>query len=103
MGHPARLKSDILTYSLEALVQKEGGTEIVGDVRSELQSYMRIASNPKSRGPDKRAAYREVKSLRKEIRAREEKVVQELISSAQVVLALASVIEAKEPGDMTDE
>jgi ATP-dependent RNA/DNA helicase IGHMBP2 len=87
LGHPARLRSGILPYSLEALVQKEGGTEIVTDVRNELQSYLRVVSNPKSRGPEKRLAYREVKSLRKELRTREEKVVQELISSAQVVLA----------------
>jgi ATP-dependent RNA/DNA helicase IGHMBP2 len=87
LGHPARLKSEILPYSLEALVQNADGTEIVADVRNELQSYLRILSNPKSRGPDKRIAYRELKSLRKEIRTREEKVVRELISSAQVVLA----------------
>lgn len=87
MGHPARLKSNILPYSLEALVQNADGTEIVADVRKELQSYLRVLSNPKSRGGDKRIAYRELKSLRREIRTREEKVVQELITSAQVVLA----------------
>jgi ATP-dependent RNA/DNA helicase IGHMBP2 len=87
LGHPARLKSSILPYSLEALVQNADGTEIVDDVRKELQSYLRILSNPRSRGSDKRIAYRELKSLRKEIRTREEKVVRELIASAQVVLA----------------
>ena len=87
LGHPARIKSSILSYSLEALVQNADGTEIVADVRSELQSFLRILSNPKSRPNDKRTAYREMKSLRKEVRTREEKVVRELISSAQVVLA----------------
>lgn len=86
LGHPARLKSSILPYSLEALVQSADGTEIVTDVRKELQSYLRILANLKSRGNDKRVAYRELKSLRKEIRTREEKVVKELIDSAQVVL-----------------
>ena len=87
LGHPARIKSSILSYSLEALVQNADGTEIVADVRTELQSFLRILSNPKSKFNDKRLAYRELKSLRKEIRTREEKVVQELINSAQVVLA----------------
>lgn len=87
LGHPARIKSSILSYSLEALVQNADGTEIVVDVRSELQSFLRVLSNPRSRANDKRVAYREVKALRKEIRGREEKVVQELISRAQVVLA----------------
>ncbi len=87
LGHPARLKSSILPYSLEAQVQNADGTEIVADVRQELQSFLRVLSNPKSRGSDKRLAYRELKSLRKEIRTREEKVVKELIASAHVVLA----------------
>jgi ATP-dependent RNA/DNA helicase IGHMBP2 len=87
LGHPARIKNSIIPYSLEALVQCHEGTDIVKDVRSELQSFLRILTNPKSRGNDKRLAYREVKSLRKEVRTREEKVVKELISEAQVVLA----------------
>jgi ATP-dependent RNA/DNA helicase IGHMBP2 len=87
LGHPARIKASILPYSLEALVQNSDGTEIVQQVRKELQSFLKILSNPNSRSNDKRAAYREVKSLRKEVRTREEKVVKELVSTAQVVLA----------------
>lgn len=87
LGHPARIKPSILAYSLEALVQNHDGTEIVKDVRKELQSYLRILTSSKSRGTDKRLAYQEVKSLRKEVRTREEKVVQELVKTAQVVLA----------------
>jgi ATP-dependent RNA/DNA helicase IGHMBP2 len=85
LGHPARLQPAILPYCLEALVQKADGTEIVQDVRDELQQYLQILARP--RGRDKRIAAREVKTLRKEIRSREEKVVSELIHNAQVVLA----------------
>ena len=87
LGHPARMKASILPYSLESLVQNADGTEIVSDVRDELQSFLRILTNPKSRGADKRVAYREVKALRKEVRSREEKVVKDLVSEAQVILA----------------
>lgn len=87
LGHPARIQSSILKYSLEALVQNADGTEIVSDIRSELQSHLNVLSNPKSKGIQKREAYREMKVLRKEIRQREEKVVQSLISNAQVVLS----------------
>ena len=87
LGHPARIKPSILSHSLESLVQSHDGTAIVQDVRSELLSYIQIASNPKSRGMDKRVAYREMKGLRKEIRQREGKVVDSLINDAQVVLA----------------
>ena len=87
LGHPARMKASILPYSLESLVQNADGTEIVSDVRDELQSFLRILTNPKSRGADKRVAYREVKALRKEVRTREEKVVKDLVSEAHVILA----------------
>jgi predicted DNA helicase len=87
LGHPARIKSSTLTHSLEHLVQTAEGTEIVQDVRQELQSFLKILSNPKARGQDKRVAYQQIKSLRKEVRVREEKVVQELITTANVVLA----------------
>ena len=87
LGHPARLQPKILAYSLEALVQNADGTEIVADVRRELQSYLQIANHPKSRYADKRRAYQEIKQLRKEVRQRETKVVQELLQQAQVVMA----------------
>jgi ATP-dependent RNA/DNA helicase IGHMBP2 len=87
LGHPARIKSSILPYSLEAQVQGADGTEIVADVRRELNSFLQVLLNPRSRGADKRVAYREVKALRKEVRERETKVVQQLIKDAQVVLA----------------
>jgi len=108
LGHPARIKPSILSHSLEALVQSSDGTEIVQDVRKELESYLKVMSRYNSRGSksssssrrqgkakeqrpkiglDKRVAYREIKELRKEVRIREEKVVQGLIMSAQVVLA----------------
>ena len=85
LGHPARLQPEILPYSLEALVQRADGTEIVKDVRNELQSYLKVLSDPRAR--NKRLAYKEMKVLRKEIRVREEKVVDELIRNAQVVMA----------------
>jgi ATP-dependent RNA/DNA helicase IGHMBP2 len=87
LGHPARIKASILPYSLESLVQNADGTEIVSEARDELQSFLRILSNPKSRGADKRLAYREVKALRKEVRTREQKVVKDLVSEAHVILA----------------
>ena len=87
LGHPARIQASILKYSLESLVHNADGTEIVTDIRNELQSYLRVLTNPNSKGGDKRTAYREMKILRKEIRQREEKIVHSLIANAQVVLA----------------
>jgi ATP-dependent RNA/DNA helicase IGHMBP2 len=86
LGHPARLQESILPYSLEALVQAADGTEIVADVRAELQSHLRLLSKPRGEH-NKRLVYREIKALRKEVRVREEKVVGQLMDGAQVVLA----------------
>eukprot|EP00584_Thalassiosira_punctigera_P027783 CAMPEP_0172578402 /NCGR_PEP_ID=MMETSP1067-20121228/138716_1 /TAXON_ID=265564 ORGANISM="Thalassiosira punctigera, Strain Tpunct2005C2" /NCGR_SAMPLE_ID=MMETSP1067 /ASSEMBLY_ACC=CAM_ASM_000444 /LENGTH=1025 /DNA_ID=CAMNT_0013371095 /DNA_START=72 /DNA_END=3146 /DNA_ORIENTATION=- len=87
LGHPARIQHGIQKYSLESLVQASEGTEIVRDCRSELKEYLKTLSNAKSRPSEKRVAYREMKSLKKEIRSREEKVVGEILKDSNVVLA----------------
>ena len=87
LGHPARIQHGIQKYSLESLVQSSEGTEIVQDCRSELNEHLKTLSNPKSRGQEKRVAYKEMKALKKEIRTREEKVVGEILRNSNVVLA----------------
>jgi ATP-dependent RNA/DNA helicase IGHMBP2 len=87
LGHPARLQADLLPYSLEALVQAAEGTEIVQDVRHELQTWLRRVNRPQTKYADKVAARREMKLLRQEIKQREQKVVHDLFQRANVVLA----------------
>ena len=87
LGHPARIKASIQPYSLESLVNCADGTEVVNDVRKELASFVKVLSDDKARYADRRVARREVKVLRSELRQREETVVDDLISSADVVLA----------------
>ena len=87
LGHPARIKASIQPYSLESLVHRADGTEVVNDVRKELESFVKVLSDEKSRYADRRVARREVKVLRSELRQREEAVVDDLISNADVVLA----------------
>jgi ATP-dependent RNA/DNA helicase IGHMBP2 len=88
LGHPARMQSEILCYSLDSLVQSAEGTAIVADVRAELQTFLRVLnSSSRNRGKDRTVARKEISTLRKEIRTREERVVDELLGSAQVVLA----------------
>ena len=89
LGHPARLNPAILPYSLEALVQSADGTQIVADVRKELQSLWtsKASSAFPSREDRRRHLRSEATRLRREIRDRESKVVKELLSNAHVVLA----------------
>ena len=87
LGHPARIQQGIQGYSLESKVQSAEGTEIVKDCRCELKQYIKTLSDAKSRPGEKRTAYREMKSLRKEIRQREEKVVSQILRESNVVFA----------------
>lgn len=87
LGHPARIQQGIQGYSLESRVQSAEGTEIVKDCRCELKQYIKTLSDAKSRPGEKRTAYREMKSLRKEIRQREEKVVGQILRESNVVFA----------------
>jgi AAA domain len=89
IGHPARMRPEIVQYSLDSLVQRSEGTAIVADVRNELRTFVQMlsSSSKRRRVQDRALAKREISSLRKEIRTREEKVVAELLGNAQVVLA----------------
>ena len=93
LGHPARLQAAILPYSLEAQVQSADGTELVADVRRELQHYLQIASYSKQAKPSKHSpavratARREIRALRAELRQREQDVVRDILQRAHVVLA----------------
>ena len=87
LGHPARIRASIQTFSLESLVHRADGTRVVNDVRKELAAYIKTLSDEKARYADRRVARREVRVLRSELRQREEAVVDDLISNADVVLA----------------
>lgn len=102
LGHPARLQQSILPYCLESLVQSSDDNDIVADVRTELESYIKLlnrnstdkrnkggkkSSSNESSYTNKRMIRQEIKSLRKEVRIREEKVVKDLLGNASVILA----------------
>lgn len=89
LGHPARVSEHILPYCLEALITSDDGTEIVRDVRREMDALRRSmgkAGSGRDRSQRKEQAL-EMKALRKEARSREETVVKQIIASRQVVLA----------------
>jgi len=88
LGHPARLREDILPYSLEHQVQNAEETELVADARRELASYLQLLrGGRRTRYEDRQLARQEIRHLRKEIRTREERIVRSLLGEAQVVLA----------------
>jgi len=86
LGHPARLLPSVLNHSLDVLTQTSEASEIVKDVRKEIDNKQ--ANMKKTRnGRERRAIYSEIKELRKEYREREKKCVSNLVGSSKVVLA----------------
>ncbi|CAX44951.1 conserved hypothetical protein [Candida dubliniensis CD36] len=85
IGHPARLLVKNLQHSLEIL-SKTYGREIINDISSEIQSVLTKIKKCKKYG-ERKALYSELKLLKKELRQRERKIVNELLVQAQVVVA----------------
>ena len=86
LGHPARVNPTIQQYCLEALITSNEGTEIVNDVRKEMDQLRRAMGKSRDRS-HKRELNFEMRALRKEARNREEVVVSSILKSRDVVLA----------------
>jgi DNA polymerase alpha-associated DNA helicase A len=86
LGHPARLLPSVLNHSLEVLTRTSDAAGIVNDVRKELDDKQASIRKTKS-GRERRAIYADLKDLRKEYRARENKCVDDLVKSSMVVLS----------------
>mmetsp|Transcript_7547 Transcript_7547/g.13788 ORF Transcript_7547/g.13788 Transcript_7547/m.13788 type:complete len:1087 (-) Transcript_7547:2104-5364(-) len=93
IGHPARLLPQVLRHSLDAVIKRADGTEIVQDVRKELNDVVHKLYGKKTAGKQKsktkinyKELRQEVKLLRKELRVRESNVVKDVVKRANVVL-----------------
>jgi ATP-dependent RNA/DNA helicase IGHMBP2 len=86
LGHPARMVHSALKYSLDSLIAASDGSDIIMDVREEMNHALAKASKS-SNSTERRKWRNEVKLLRKELIAREEKLLKELLCRADVILA----------------
>ncbi|SCU88622.1 LAME_0E00562g1_1 [Lachancea meyersii CBS 8951] len=95
IGHPARLLDKNLAHSLEVLSKSGDAGAIVRDISKEIDDT--IAKNKKLKSyKDRKASWNEVKILRKELKAREQKVITDLILSARVVVCTLHGSSARE-------
>ena len=67
LGHPARILDSVLLYSLEYQLQYSDGGHIVNDVRKELDSNLHALGKCRRKG-DRKVIYKELKTLRSEVR-----------------------------------
>jgi len=88
LGHPARVSAHTQRYCLEALIANDEGSEIVQDVRDEMDKCRKEMSSSSKRidWSRKRELQAEVRILRKEVRKREEGVVRSILRRSNVVL-----------------
>lgn len=84
LGHPARISDAIQPHCLEALIQKADGTDIVKDVRKELDTMRRNLGKERDKA-QKKLQRAEMRNLQKEIRQREERVVKDIVKTKDVI------------------
>ncbi|TPX45386.1 ribose-phosphate diphosphokinase [Synchytrium endobioticum] len=89
VGHPARVLGSVLDHSLEVRIKTSDEGQIVNDVRKDIDGQLAAASKCKSR-VERRQIYNDVKQLRQELKQREIKVMDTIVTKGQVVLSTLS-------------
>ena len=86
LGHPARLLPSVLAHSLDSLTRSSDQGALLRDARDDVDKALSKISKTRS-GKERKEIYNQVKELRKEVRTREKKCVDEVIRTAKVHLA----------------
>ncbi|XP_061306983.1 DNA-binding protein SMUBP-2 [Pezoporus flaviventris] len=86
LGHPARLLEPIQRHCLDAVLARADTAQIVADIRKDIDQA--CAKTKKAQDKGERSHFlSEIKTLRKELKQREETAVAAALSHASVVLA----------------
>ncbi|NWV46755.1 SMBP2 protein, partial [Daphoenositta chrysoptera] len=86
LGHPARLLPPIQQHSLDAVLARGDNAQIVADIRRDIDQAW--AKTKKAQDKGERSHFLgEIKTLRKELKEREEAAMAAALSQASVVLA----------------
>ncbi|KAM6157932.1 DNA-binding protein SMUBP-2 [Rhynchocyon petersi] len=85
LGHPARLLDSTQQHSLDAVLARSDGAQIVADIRKDIDQVIAKTKNPDEK--ERSRFQNEIRLLRKELKEREEAAMLESLTSAHVVLA----------------
>ena len=80
LGHPARLSPIVLRHAVERRLRDADGADVVEDARNEARDLARRAATDK-------AARRDVRAVRAEVRRREGELLTRLVGATRVVFA----------------
>ena len=76
LGHPSRVAPGLTELTLSSLVEDSDGGKLCADIREEISGFF------KSKGK-----YSEIKTLKKELRKREEKEISDILQKSTIVLS----------------
>lgn len=96
VGHPARVFEGLRGHTLDELVDADPSTDVVKDMRQEVEALMRAASKrPRGRDGNRRRGelFAEAGQLRGQIRALERRVIQGVLNSADVICTTLTIDE----------
>lgn len=96
VGHPARVFEALRGHTLDELVEADESTSIIRDMYREADGLMRAAQKPsRSREAHRRRGdlFGEAKSLRQQARMLERHLVQQVLSSADVICTTLTIDE----------
>ncbi|KAI9138556.1 P-loop containing nucleoside triphosphate hydrolase protein [Paraphysoderma sedebokerense] len=86
VGHPARILPQVLNHSLDILIRTSHEGQIVSDVIKEMDAILSSIQKSKNRF-ERKKMYGELKELKKELKSREIKVLNELVKGSKIVLS----------------
>ncbi|XP_051632894.1 DNA-binding protein SMUBP-2 [Manacus candei] len=86
LGHPARLLEPIQQHSLDAVLARGDNAQIVADIRKDIDQAWAKTKRAQDKG-ERSHFLGEIKTLRKELKEREEAAMASALSHASVVLA----------------
>lgn len=94
VGHPARVFESLRGHTLDELVESDRSTQIVREIRREVDELMRAATKPsRSREANRRRGelHAEAGRLRQEARALERSTIRHIIDSADVICTTTTI------------
>ena len=74
VGHPTRVNDDMIKHSLDSLVSQSDFKQSCGEIRKEIQAIL-----------DSRKGYTALRDLRKELKDREAKSIEQVVTQSNVV------------------
>ncbi len=90
LGHPARMHEDIVEHTLEAQLETHPNAAVIRNMRRDMEKMRKQATKfHRNFGPEqraeRRATWKEIRSMRKELRALEEQMCATLLDQADVI------------------